>query len=152
MLGHGIIIDTGHKVKLLCFVATTVRVRKQYFLIELNLTKLVRYVTALVNISIFYSAANRICWFESDGDCVCKRSKKIIQSVVSPLAKLVFVQIMRVIEKTQYLEGTAGSTAAHLAGAVAVAADVDLGQLGDGDDRDGGVQGDAERKVKVSIK
>ena len=59
---------------------------------------------------------------------------------------------MRVIEKTQYLEGTAGSTAAHLAGAVAVAADVDLGQLGDGDDRDGGVKGDAERRVKVSIK
>ena len=59
---------------------------------------------------------------------------------------------MRIIEKTQYLESTAGSTAAHLARAVTVTAYVDLGQLGDGDDRDGGVKGDAESKVKVLIK
>ena len=55
---------------------------------------------------------------------------------------------MLVTEKVQYLEGTAGTTTAHLAGAVTVAANVDLGQLGDGDDRDSGVKGDAEGRVK----
>ena len=64
------------------------------------------------------------------------------------MARDVFVQILKVTEKAQYLESTAGSTTAHLAGAVTVAADVDLGQLGDGDDRDGGVKGDARSKSK----
>ena len=54
---------------------------------------------------------------------------------------------MRLTDKNQYLESTAGSTTAHLAGAVTVAADLDLCQLGDGDNRDGGVKGDAESRI-----
>ena len=90
-----------------------------------------------------------MCWLESGEDIVCSSWES---SVVSPLARDVFVQILKVTEKVQYLESTAGSTTAHLAGAVTVAADVDLGQLGDGDDRNGGVKGDAERRNKVRIK
>ena len=59
------------------------------------------------------------------------------------MARKLFVQILKITEKAQYLESTAGSTTAHLAGAVTVAADIDLGQLGDGDNRDSGVKGDA---------
>ena len=45
-----------------------------------------------------------------------------------------------------YLQGWAG-VAAVLAGAVAVAGNLDLGQLGDGDDGDDGVESDAEIKL-----
>ena len=75
-----------------------------------------------------------------------------VRKYVCPLSvhwrELFFVQIIQVTKKIHFLESTAGSTTAHLAGAVAVAADVDLGQLGDGDDRDSGVKGDAEGRVK----
>ena len=68
------------------------------------------------------------------------------------MARKVFVQILKVTEKVQYLESTAGSTTAHLAGAVTVAANIDLGQLGNGDNRNSGVKGDAEKIIKGPIK
>ena len=49
--------------------------------------------------------------------------------------------------KYRHLESIARSAAANLARAVTIAADVDLGQLGDSHDWDGGVKCDAESKV-----
>ena len=51
------------------------------------------------------------------------------------------------IKRTDFLQSTARSATAHLAGAVTIAADIDLGQFSDSHNRDSGLKGNAERSI-----
>ena len=79
------------------------------------------------------------------GDNVCRdkvRKEVHCQSIGEEISNQV-----KQIKQTDCLESAARSATAHFAGAVTIAADVDLGQFGDGHNWDSGVKGDAERNV-----